>query len=111
MAVPDETRIRPALVIVKLPVVSEPPFTSKPAIAGIAIALAGLTVKLPPTGIVIRPLVNKRLPPLVTVVVPLTVRVVFKLPLVILSSSKLVVPLMMAFEAPANSTIPLVPPM
>jgi len=60
---------------------------------------------------VTKPLVMVRLPPLVTVLLPLIVKAVFRLPLLTINSSKFVFPLIVALVAPVNSIIPLVPPL
>lgn len=108
-AVPEKIRINPSLVIVKWPVFNVPPVTSMPASAGIVMPLLGLIEKLPAVGIMILPLLNVRLPPLVIVLVPFMVMVLSKLPLLIINSSKFVLPLIEMFEVPANSIIPFVP--
>ena len=108
-AVPDEIRINPSFVIVKLPVFKVPPVTSKPALLLTVTPDEGSIEKLPPTGMVIKPPVNVILPPPETEFVPLMVNVVFISSLFIISSSNTVFPLIVVFEDPVNSTVPLVP--
>ncbi len=91
-AVPDVTLIKPLLVMEKLPVLSEPPFTSNPELGGIFNSLLYSQLKDAPPGILINPPFRVRLPPPDIVVFPFIVRVVARLSFVIVSSSKVVVP-------------------
>ncbi len=102
VAVPEDIRINPAFVIVKLPVLKVPPVMSNPAVFGILSPELGLIAKLPPIGIVINPPVNVKLPPLDILVEPLIVINVERFPLSIINSSKVVVPEIVTLPTPVN---------